>query len=278
MSFRTYTEVGGSDRSQLLEQVISQRQRVTDRLRAVRRIVAVMSGKGGVGKSAVAATLAVIAANRGAVGLLDADLKGPTTARMLGAHPPLVVMEDGVLPATGHAGVKVFSTDLLLGEGRPLAWNEPATEKFIWRGVLETGALREFLSDVVWGELDLLLVDLPPGSERVCDLAELVPNLAGAIVVTIPSDESRHSVERAMQAAKDAGVRMIGIVENMSGYACPGCENTQPLFEGDAGALLAAEFGVPLLCSIPFIPGMAVFPPHPLIEDSLADTVAAILE
>ncbi|MFN2399961.1 MAG: P-loop NTPase [Gemmatimonadaceae bacterium] len=278
MSFRTYTEVGGSDRSELLEQVISQRQRVRDRLRTIGRVVAVMSGKGGVGKSAVAATLAVIAARRHSVGLLDADLKGPTAAQMLGAQPPLVATEHGIEPASGYAGVKVFSTDLLLEEGRPLAWNEPASEKFIWRSALETGALREFLSDVVWGELDLLLVDLPPGSERVCDLAELVPDLAGAIVVTIPSNESRRSVERAMRAAKDAGVRMIGIVENMSGYACAGCLTTQPLFEGDAGALLAAEFAVPLLCSVPFIPGMTVFPPGPLIEERLAGTIAAILE
>lgn len=256
MKFRTYHEVHGEDRSQLLAQVVHQRARVAERLAAVRHVAAVMSGKGGVGKSFVTAALAEALASRGAgvVGVLDADLNGPTVARLLGARGPVTVHDDGAEPVTGRHGVKVFSADLLLDEDRPLSWREPESERFVWRGTLETGVLREFLSDVAWGALDLLLVDLPPGAGHVGDLAELVPGMRGAVAVTIPSEESRRSVARAMQAARDAGVRLLGVVENMSGYACTECATTRPLFDGDAGAQLAARFGVPLLGRVPFHP------------------------
>jgi ATP-binding protein involved in chromosome partitioning len=148
----------------------------------------------------------------------------------------------------------VFSTDLLLEEGAPLRWHEPDSARFVWRGTLEVGALREFLSDVVWGDLDLLLIDLPPGTDRLQDLAELAPGMAGVVAVTIPSEESRRAVARAMRAAREAGLALLGVVENMSGYACPGCGARTSLFPGDAGDTLAAEFGVPLVARIPFTP------------------------
>src|SRR5205085_2871547 len=141
---------------------------------------------------------------------------------------------------------------LLLEEGKPLAWHEPDAERFIWRGVLETGALREFLSDVVWGELDLLLIDLPPGADRLADLAALVPDLAGAVAVTIPSEESRRSVERSIQTAREAKIPLLGIVENMSGYGCEHCGQVGPLFPGNAAEELSASFGIPVLGKIPF--------------------------
>ena len=252
---RTYNEVTGEDRSGLLSQVIAQRTRVAERLKSVQRVVAVMSGKGGVGKSHVTATLARgVAAAGKAVGVLDADLKSPTCARMLGARGPVAVGENGAEPVIGDAGIRLFSTDLLLDEGKPLSWREPESERFIWRGVLETGALREFLSDVAWGALDLLLIDLPPGGDRLTDLAALVPDLSGAVAVTIPSDESRRSVERSIQMAGEAGIKVLGIVENMSGYLCGSCREMRPLFAGTAGDDLAKRFGLPLLGRIPFDP------------------------
>ncbi len=255
MTFRTYRDVVGRDRSGLAEQVALQRERVTKRLEEVRRVVAVMSGKGGVGKSYVTVALAHGARTFGdrTVGVLDADLNGPTAASLLGTSGPVTVSGDAVEPAIGTEGVRVFSMDLLLDEGQPLRWNEPDGERFVWRGVLETGALREFLSDVSWGALDLLLVDLPPGAAQVRDLVELVPGLAGAIAVTIPTEESRRSVERAMQAARESGIRLIGVVENMSGYACDSCKVVGPLFPGDAGQRLADAFDVPLLGRVPFV-------------------------
>jgi ATP-binding protein involved in chromosome partitioning len=254
VSFRTYHEVTEPDRSQLGEQVGQQRARVAARLASVRRTIAVMSGKGGVGKSYVTASLALGAARSlaGAVGVVDADLKSPTIARLLDARGPVRVSEDGVHPPVSPHGVRVMSTSFLLDDGAPLAWREHPGERFVWRGVLETGVLREFLSDVVWGTLDLLLVDLPPGSDKLSDLAELVPQLTGAIAVTIPSDESHAAVRRSMQAARQQCVPLLGVVENMSGYECDGCAQMRPLFSGDAGAALAREFDVPLLARIPF--------------------------
>ena len=255
MSFRTYHEVEGADRSGLGQQVGEQRRRVQERLRQVRQIVAVTSGKGGVGKSYVTAALARGSAGTfGAIGVLDADLKSPTTARMLGASGPLRIDSDGVHPVQGAHGIKVFSMGLLLREGQPLQWKEPDGERFVWRGVLETGALREFLADVAWGALDLLLIDLPPGPDRLEDLAELVPGLTGAVVVTLPSEESFRSVERSMKSARERGIPLLGVVENMSGYTCADCGKTGPLFPGSAGADLAVRFGVPLLGHVPFMP------------------------
>src|SRR5690349_9628558 len=167
MTLRTYREMSGPDVSGVGAQVADQRERVRRRLAGVRRVIAVMSGKGGVGKSYLAAAIARAAIERwpGRVGVIDADLKSPTVARVLGAAGPLTLTDDGVAPARDAAGVRVMSAEFLLATGRPLGWREPGAEQFVWRGALETGVLREFLSDVIWGELELLLVDLPPGAD-----------------------------------------------------------------------------------------------------------------
>ena len=253
---RTYHDLQEDDRSAVLAQVAAQRARVASRLAAVRHIVAVVSGKGGVGKSWVTALLAEMLAPRleAGVAVLDADLKSPTIARMLGANGPLEVRDEGVRPAISRSGIAVMSTDLLLAESAPLAWRSRAAEGFSWRGLLETGVLREFIADVVWGHRDLLLVDMPPDADRLDDLETLVPHRARAVVVTIPSEESRRSVARAMRRALDQGVPILGVIENMSGYACGSCAQIGPLFPGDAADSLCAEFGVPLLGRLPFVP------------------------
>lgn len=270
MTFRTYRQVSGDDSSKLASQVEAQRARIRERLRGVGGIVAVMSGKGGVGKSSIAASLAVAIQARGGpdVGVLDADLKSPTVARMLGAAGPLRVTEEGVHPARGTHGVRVVSTDLLLDEGQPLSWREPDHDRYLWRGALEAGALREFLSDVVWKGIDILLVDLPPGADGVADLHVLIPELSGAVIVTIPSDESRRSVARTMRAAADAKIPLLGVIENMSGAVCDGCGTHVQVFPGNAGEALAADFGVSFLGKVPFQrPDLApVEVPTPLIE------------
>ncbi len=254
MSLRTYFDVDDADRSGLGGQIAEQRRRVAERLTAVRSVVLVMSGKGGVGKSYVTAALAKALAGgpRGSVGVLDADLRSPTVARLLDARGPLQVTEDAVEPAVGTRGIKVMSTEFLLYEGQPLAWRGPSQERFVWRGSLEVGTLREFLSDVRWGELDLLFIDLPPGADGAVELGGLIPNLTGALVVTIPTEEARRSVSRTMRAASEAGIRLLGVIENMSGYRCGTCAENRPLFPGDAGARLAEDFRVPLLGSVPF--------------------------
>jgi ATP-binding protein involved in chromosome partitioning len=265
----------GADASRLGEQVSAQRRRVADRLRAVRHLVAVVSGKGGVGKSHVTAALALGLAPRwpGGVGVLDADLEGPTAAALLGAAGPLLVGTDGVQPAEGKAGIKVFSTDLLLEDGTPLRWRDEPADRFVWRGSLEAGALREFLADVAWGPLDLLLADLPPGGHRLEDLALLAPGLSGVVAVTIPSEESRRSVERCLRLARERGLVILGVIENMSGYACPGCGAVGPLFPGGGGVELAATFNVPLLARIPFRSGVDPAADGPLLAGALLEAL-----
>jgi ATP-binding protein involved in chromosome partitioning len=253
---RTYNELGDAQGSDLADQVGAQHERVASRLAAVRHVVAVMSGKGGVGKSFVTAGLAAALAREDRrVAVLDADLHGPTAARMLGAAAgPLEVGADGVAPARSSSGAHVMSSDLLLADGASLRWREPGRERFVWRGALEAGMLREFLADVRWGALDVLLVDLPPGTDRLDALVELVPRLAGVAVVTIPSEASYRAVHRAVAAARAGGVRVLGIVENMAGYRCGACDATGPLFAGDAGERLADDTGAPILARIPFDP------------------------
>jgi len=253
---RTYHEIEGDDRSGLMSQVAAQRERVKARLASVRHVVAVMSGKGGVGKSFVTAGLATALARTGRrVGVLDGDLHAPTAARMLNAAAGrLEVREDGVEPSVAWGGVRVMSSDLLLAEGAPLRWRGPEGERFVWRGALEAGMLREFLADVLWGALDVLLVDLPPGTDRLEALVELAPGLAGAVVVTIPSEASFRAVRRAVEEARAGRIRVLGVVENMTRYRCEHCRSEGPLFRGDAGERLARATGSPLLSRVAFDP------------------------
>jgi ATP-binding protein involved in chromosome partitioning len=238
LNIRTYHDLTEPDRSGLLAQVVAQRQRVAARLAPVRRVIAVMSGKGGVGKSYVTAHLARALARAGrGTGVLDTDLNGPT----IGA--------DGVSPLIGTDGVRCLSMAHLVQDGQPLAFKGPEAESFIWRGTLEAGALRELLGDVVWGTLDVLLLDLPPGMQRFLELCDILPEPPAVLTVTIPTAESGDAVRRAMRAAHDRGAELLGVVENMSG----------PPFSGTAGTDLAREFSVPLLAQIPWHPAPGIW-------------------
>jgi ATP-binding protein involved in chromosome partitioning len=220
---------------------------VAERLASVRRVVAVMSGKGGVGKSYVTAHLARALARRGRVtGVLDADLNGPTMARLLEAAGggALQIGEDGVRPVVGADAVRCVSMAHVLEDGRPLTFRGPQAESFIWRGTLEASALRELLADVAWGPLDVLLLDLPPGMQRFLELCDVLPAPPAVLTVTIPTPESGDAVRRALRAAVERGAALLGVIENMSG----------PPFAGDAGAELAAEFGIPLLTRVSWHP------------------------
>src|SRR5258705_3043423 len=236
---RTYPQLTDPDRSGLLDQIVAQRKRVADRLAGVRRIVAVMSGKGGVGKSYVTANLARALARGGsATGVLDADLNGPTIPKLL------QVAQNAASPAIGIDGGKCVSMGHFLEDGAPLAFKGPAAESFVWRGAMEASALREFLGDVEWGDLDLLLLDLPPGMQRYIELCDILGNPPPVLTVTIPTPESRDAVRRAMRAAIDHGSEVVGIVENMVGGE----------LKGGAGDDLAAEFGIPVVARIPWHP------------------------
>ena len=246
LNIRTYHELTEADRSGLGEQIAAQRRRVALRMASVRRVLAVLSGKGGVGKSFVTAGIARALARAGrTIGVLDADFNGPTIPALLNLPVARYTLrENAIEPAVSPDGVRCVSMALLLEDGHPLAFRGPQTEGHVWRGTLEAAALREFLADVAWGALDELLVDLPPGVERFQELVELLPTRPAVLAVTIPTPESHDAVRRAVRSAVDRGATLLGVVENMIGGG----------FSGTAGDDLAAEFGVPVLARIPWHP------------------------
>ena len=246
---RTYHQLTDPDRSGLAEQIGAQRRRVAEQLAGVQRILAVMSGKGGVGKSYVTAHLARSLARSGrAVGVLDADFNGPTIPALLQTPP------EAAAPAIGLDGVKCVSMGHFLTDGAPLSFTGPPAEGFVWRGAMEAAALREFLGDVKWGPLDFLVLDLPPGMERYLALCDILGAPPAVLTVTIPTAESRDAVRRAMRAAVERGSDLLGIVENMVG----------PQFPGTAGDDLAREFNAPVIARIPFNPSPSVWDEIPL--------------
>lgn len=258
--FRTYHEVDHGTGSELLEQVLDQKARLAERLSGVGMILAVASGKGGVGKSAVTANLAAtLAARDQKVGVVDADLNGPSLARMLGVTGrSLEDGKDGIVPVSGAGGVCVISMELLQdAQDAPLRWKEPASDTFLWQSSMEATALREFLGDVAWGSLDFLLVDVPPGTDKIRRLLELVPELPTALVVTTPSEMSRAVVSRSIRLIREAAVPQIGLVANMTEYVCPGCGRSEPIFRGDGIERLSSESGVAVWGQIPFDPRLA---------------------
>lgn len=254
---RTYRDVADPTGEDVVAQVARQRERLRRRMADVGAVVAVGSGKGGVGKSAVAANLAAALAGRDlAVGALDADLNGPALARMLGATGPVVVAEGSVDPPEGAAGVRVMSMDLLLESDAPPRWRAPDAEGAT-RGVLERNALREFLADVAWGPLDLLVLDLPPGSDALEGVLELLPGLDLLLLVTTPSEAARGVVARSVRAAREKGADRLALVANMTRYVCPHCGAAEPLYSADGVRALAGESGLDVWAEIPFEPALA---------------------
>lgn len=260
---KTYKEVVGDGGSDIAGQVIAQADRLKSRVHRIRRQVAVMSGKGGVGKSAITVNLAAVLASQGQrVGVLDADLNAPTIARMLGLRGnSLAAAHCGACPAIGPLGIKVMSMHLLLpGDNAPVVWEAPTQrDAFVWQGTMEAAALREFLADTDWGELDFLLVDLPPGAHGFPALAQLLPDLEGTIVVTIPAEVSHLAVRKSIALAHRLRTPLIGLVENMAGYVCRHCGSLGDLFPAARnGEKVAAELRVPHLGRIPFDPRLPV--------------------
>ena len=259
---KTYADIVGDGGSNVLAQVQQQVARLQERLRSIRHIVAVVSGKGGVGKSTVTVNLATAYAMRGQrVGVLDADLNGPSVAKMLGVRGYTPQLSSaGVTPATGPLAMRVMSMDLFLpDDATPVTWKAPTQqEAFVWRGTMEMTSLRELLTDTVWGELDCLLLDLPPGADRLPNVAGLLPFMAGALLVTIPSQVSQLIVQKSLTLAREVlPDRLIGLVDNMQGYVCPHCHTLGELFPESSSATLAAALQIPYLLGIPFDPRLA---------------------
>jgi ATP-binding protein involved in chromosome partitioning len=198
------------------------------------------------------------------VGAVDADLNGPSLARMLGAHgQQLQVENDAVTPATGTLGVRLISTDLLLPEHAPLRWRNPAggvdagAPAFLFQSVYEGSVLRELIADVAWGALDFLLIDAPPGTDKLDRLIQLLPTPPTVLLVGTPSQAARAVVSRSATVARESGAREIGLVVNFAAHVCEKCGYESPLYEADSAEALAAEAGVPLWGTVPFDRGLA---------------------
>jgi ATP-binding protein involved in chromosome partitioning len=248
-------------------------------LPGVKNVIAVASGKGGVGKSTVAVNLAVALAKDGAaVGLLDADITGPNVPLMLGVDgQPQAGPDNKIQPLSRH-GVKVISIQFFVPEGQPI----------VWRGPLVGGAIQQFLRDVDWGELDYLVIDLPPGtSDAQLTLAQAVP-ISGTVLVTTPQEVSLADVTKALAMFKRMSVPVVGIVENMTAFVCPHCGEATEIFGRGGGERFAAQHGLEFLGGIPLditvrqggdvgVPAVAQREPGPAAEalTTLARIVAA---
>ena len=217
----------------------------------VKHVILVLSGKGGVGKSTVSANLAYSLANRGySTGLVDLDIHGPNIPKMLGIEGARLQSYDGKIiePVRVTGNLAVISMAFLLPER-----STPA----IWRGPMKMGVIKQFLEDVSWGDLDYLVVDLPPGTgDEALTIAQLAPNIAGAVIVTTPQEVAILDSSKAVEFVKKLEIPVLGIVENMSGFVCPHCGEEIDIFGKGGGEAEAQELGVPFLGAIPLDPEM----------------------
>jgi ATP-binding protein involved in chromosome partitioning len=261
---KRYHDIVGDGGSRILEQVAEQRTRITDGLAGVRHLVAVGSGKGGVGKSTLTLHLAGALRARGLrIAILDADFNGPSQARMAGVQGALFVpgSHKVALPRTRN-GIAVFSMGSVIPESEALEFESAAHgESHTWRATREFALLGEILGSFEWGALDLLMFDLPPGAERTVQYADFLGPRTSFVLVTIPSEVAHGVVARSVAAlskgpfdgAQGRPNRLLGYVENMSGYYCRDCNAIKPLF-GSSGP---SGLEIPCLGTVPFDPELA---------------------
>jgi len=226
-----------------------EQQALEERLGRIRHRVLVMSGKGGVGKSTVAVNIAISLALAGKrVGLLDVDIHGPSIPKMLRIEDATVRAVGGAIQPVDKAGLKVMSMGFLLPK---------RDDAVIWRGPMKMIAIRQFLKDVEWGELDYLVIDSPPGTgDEPLSVAQLAAPVDAAVIVTTPQDMATADVRRSITFCRKLSISVLGVVENMSGFVCPKCGAVTDIFKTGGGERMAADMGVPFLGRIPIDPAV----------------------
>jgi Mrp family chromosome partitioning ATPase len=247
-----------------------QHRRLSARLSRIRRKILVLSGKGGVGKSTVAVNLAVALQEAGhRVGLLDVDVHGPSVPTLLGLEGTIMRgIREELIPVQVR-GLAVVSLGFLLQE---------PDAAVIWRGPVKMSLIRQFLGDVAWGDLDYLVIDVPPGTgDEPLSVCELLGHVDGAVIVTTPQRVATRDVRRSVTFCRQLQVPVLGVIENMSGFVCPGCGQVTPMLGVGGGQEIAQDMGVPLLGAIPMDPRIATAcdAGQPFIREA-ADTPAAI--
>ena len=250
-------------------QALAEERQLKESRTRLGKVIAVMSGKGGVGKSTVAVNIAVSLLLRGKrVGLLDVDIHGPSVPTMLGVEgSQLFWDENGIQPVT-RDGLKIMSTGFILPS---------QDEAIIWRGAMKMNAIKQFITDVDWGDLDFLIVDLPPGTgDEPLSLCQLMGRMDGAVIVTTPQKVAEVDVRKSISFCKQLEVPILGIVENMSGFACPKCGEITPILRSGGGRRLAEAMHIPFLGAVPMDPALAEACDNgqPLVQ-SLADSPTA---
>ncbi len=231
--------------------IIERKQKIKEKMGKIKHKIVVMSGKGGVGKSFIASNLAVALQSLGyKTGLMDVDFHGPSAPKMLGIRGQrLFGTEAGIQPAVGPLGLLVMSLDFLLPDD-----DSPV----IWRGPIKSTAVTQFVTDVNWGNLDFLVIDMPPGTgDEAITVGQELPEVDGAIFVTIPSEVSLLVVGRSITFAKKLNIRPLGVIENMSYFYCPDSGKEYRVLGKASGKLIAEKYGIEFLGEIPLDPRIA---------------------
>lgn len=226
----------------------AERQALTRRTRRIKRKIFVLSGKGGVGKSTVATNLAAsFALDDGSVGLLDVDIHGPSVPKLLGLERDgHQTSDDGILPVMIGDSLKVMSIGFFL---------ENPDDAVIWRGPMKMGVIKQFLKDVEWGDLDLLIVDSPPGTgDEPLSVCQLLEDADGAVIVTTPQEVALADVRKSINFCRKLNLRVLGVVENMSGFVCPKCGEVTNIFKRGGAERMAVDMNVPFLGRLPLDP------------------------
>ncbi len=229
---------------------IEEDSKLNESLGKIKHVIIVLSGKGGVGKSTVSSNLACALSNMGYdTGIMDIDITGPNIPKMFGIEDEKLDVHDGKLvPVMIPPSLKVMSMAFLI----------PTKDTpILWRGPIKMTAVRQFLEDVEWGDLDYLVIDMPPGTgDEALSIMQLIPKPDGAVIVTTPQDVSLMDSRKTISFVSEVKIPIIGLIENMSGFACPNCKTVTDIFKSGGGESVAKEFGIQFLGKVPIEPSV----------------------